>query len=389
MLAALFLALLPVWWMDRTLLASLAGGDTSHLGDVIEHLSTRLLSHWLLPTLGFMLALRCGAIDLSVWAIAGLAGVVSAVMLQNGWQPSVAIVAGIAAGAACGIITGTLVAGLRIPCPIVSATVAFGLIGLLGWLVPGRGIALGDGATDGLLSGFQAVADWVGLPEFTMQSIAAFLMFMIYAATMATAVVFNGETSEPRIEPQSFERWRLFASLTASGALSAAGGVLWLIEHGQAPVPGRPLDDLVIPAAALLAGGLYLAGPGRTLLACVLLPGSLAIVIGWRQEVLGLRSDLLLGYSLQVAVLIAMIGLSRFAMTRAAAPEKLCAMPMTLAWLSSLGIAVFAASVWCGSPQTRLILHIAGASIWLIGAVGAIVLKLGAPRRLVEPELLV
>jgi ABC-type xylose transport system permease subunit len=393
MLGALFLAMLPVWWMDRMLLASLAGGDTSHLGDVIEHISRLLLSYWLLPALGFMLALRCGAIDLSVWTTAGLAGVVSAAILQDGGEstPTVAITAGIAVGAACGAVNGALVAGLRIPCPIVSLVMAFGLIGVLGEVVPGREIILNDGDTDGLLSGFQGVADWSGLPEFTRQSIAAFMMFIIYAITMAAAVVYNKDTGTPSIEPQFSERWRLFASLTASGALSAAGGVLWLVEHGVAPVPGRPFDDLVVPAAALLAGGLYLAGPGRTLLACVLLPGALAMVIGWRQEVMELRSDYLLGYPLQVAMLIAMIGLSRFAMTRAAAPEKLCAMPMALAWLSSLGIAVFAASVWCESPQTRMTFHIAGASIWLIGGLGAIALKLASRRclvELVEPELL-
>ena len=382
MLAALFLALLPVWWIDASLVASLRGGDFSDFGDVIEHFSRLLLSFWLLPAMGFMLALRCGAVDLSVWAIAGLGGVVSAVLLGEGLPPVAAIPAGIAAGAVCGLINGALVAGLRLPCPLVSVLMAFGLIRWLGTIFPSGEVSLDEGALDGLLGGFQSVADWLGLPEVTLQAAAIMAVFIFYAVTML--VILNGEMVERHRERSFSERWRLFASLTGSGALSAAGGVAWLIEHETAPVPGRPMDDLVIPAAALLAGGLYLAGPGRTLLAGVLLAAALAVATGWRQEVLNLRSDFLVGYPLQLAGLVVMVAIARYAMTCAAVAGRRHGLALAMAWSSSVGIAVFAASVWAETPAVRGIVHAAGGGLWLAGAAGAIALKLVSPRCAVE-----
>ena len=384
MLIALFIALLPVWWIDASLVSSLGSGDFSDLGDVIERFSRLLLSFWLLPAMGFMLALRCGAVDLSVWATAGLGGVVSAVMLGKGHSPAAAMFAGISVGAICGLINGAFVAGLRLPCPIISGLMAFGLIRWLGWAFPDgeRDIVLGEGSLDGLLGGFQSGADWLGLPEVTLQAAAALGVFIVYAVTMM--VILNGEIIERHRGRGFSERWRLFAALTASGALSAAGGVSWLIEHEAAPVPGRPLDDLVIPAAALLAGGLYLAGPGRTLLAGVLLPMALVVATGWRQEVLNLRCDFLVGYPLQVACLIVMVAIARYGMTCAAVVGRWHGGALMLAWSSSVGIAIFAASVWAETPAFRTLLHAAGGGLWLVGAIGAIVLKLASPRCAVE-----
>jgi len=378
MLLALFLALLPVWWIDGALFSNLGSGELSDLGDVIEHFSRLLLSFWLLPAMGFMLALRCGAVDLSVWTTAGVGGLVSALALGAGYGATVAIFAGISAGAVCGLINGTLVASLRLPCPIISALTAFGLILWLGKKYPSGEIVLDDGSLSGLLGGFQSVADWTGLPEVTLQAVAQTVVFIVYALTML--VILNGEMIERNRERGFSERWRLLAALTASGALSAAGGVSWLIEHGRAPVPGRHLDDLVIPAAALLAGGLYLAGRGRTLLAAVLLPMSVAVVAGWRQEVLNLRCDFLAGYPLQVAVLMVMVAITRYAMTCAVVIGRWHAGALALALSSSAGIVVLAASVWTETPEIRDIMYAVGGGVWLIGATGAIVLKLVSPR---------
>ena len=378
MLVALFLALLPVWWVDGALVSSLGNGDFTDFGDVIERFSRFMLSFWLLPAMGFMLALRCGAVDLSVWATAGLGGVVSAVLIGEGQPPAMAMLAGISAGAICGLINGVLVVTLRVPCPIISMGMAVGLIRLLGGLFPSGEIAMGDGSLTGLLGGFQSVFDWMGLPEVTLQAAAALTVFILYAVTML--VILNGEIVERHSQRGFSERWRLLVALTASGALSAAGGVAWLIEHEVAPVPARPLDDLVIPAAALLAGGLYLAGRGRTLLAGVLLPMALAVAIGWRQEVLNLRFDFLLGYPLQLAGLVVMVAIARYAMTCASVVSRWHAGALMLAWSSSVGIAIFAASVRAETAAVRGIWHAVGGGLWLAGAIGAILLKLASPR---------
>jgi len=379
MLALLLFAMLPVWWVDGNLLASVSSGELSDFGDMIDHFSRRLLSNWLLPAMGFMLALRCGAVDLSIWAVAGLGGLVSAALFGAGFGAWTSISGGIVAGAGCGAINGALVARLRIPGPIVTGVMSLALILTLRTIYPGREVVLETGALDGLLGGFQFLAGYLGLPSFTLQSASSFLVFALYALTMI--VILNGEIVERNREQRFSERRRLFASLTASGALAAAGGALWLVEHGAAPVPARPFDDLMIPAAALLAGGLYLAGSGRTLLVGVLLPLALAAVSGWRQEVLSLRSDYLVGYQLQVIVLVVMVSSARYAMTCATMALRWRGGALALAWFSSLGIGVFATSVWAESAGARMLFHVSGGCLWLGGALGAIVIRLAWTQR--------
>jgi ribose/xylose/arabinose/galactoside ABC-type transport system permease subunit len=382
MLMMLGVALLPVWWVDASVVSRLAGGELSDTVGIIEHFSRLLLSFCLLPAMGFMLALRCGAVDLSVWVTASLGGAVTAVMLGAGLNPAVAIFAGMSAGAICGLINGILVAGLRLPCPLVSAGMAFGLIGWMGTVFPSGEVALGDGVLSGMLGNFQSFVNWLGLPEVTLQSVSALGVFVVYSLTML--VILNGEMVERHRGRAGSERWRLFLALTASGVLSAAGGISWLIEHGTAPVSGRPVGDLVIPAAALLAGGFYLAGRGRTLLVGVLLPMSLAVVIGWKQEVMNLRCDFLAGYSLQVAALMVMVAASRYAMTCGAIAPRWRSEALGLALSSSAGIAIFAASVWFEIPVIRDIVRAVGGGLWLVGAAGAIALKLVSSRRVTQ-----
>jgi len=191
-------------------------------------------------------------------------------------------------------------------------------------------------------------------------------------------VVLYGEMVERHRERRFGERFRLLAALTGSGALSAAGGVAAVIQHQMTPIPLRPVDGLVIPAAALLAGGLYLAGRGRTLLAGVLLPVALAVATAWRQETLDLRCDLLPGFALQTVLLIAMVAITRYAMTCALSAVRWRRSVIMLAWNSSAGIAILAAGAWADSPTTRTILQAAGGLVWFLSAAGVIALKFAA-----------
>jgi D-xylose transport system permease protein len=79
-------------------------------------------------SVGVVLVLLLGEIDLSVGAVSGLAAAITAVLsVKHGWPPVPALAAGIAAGAAIGLFQGTVATRLEIPSFVVT------LAGLLAW----------------------------------------------------------------------------------------------------------------------------------------------------------------------------------------------------------------------------------------------------------------
>jgi D-xylose transport system permease protein len=79
-------------------------------------------------TVGVVLVLLIGEIDLSVGAVSGLGAAVTAVLsVKHGWPALAAIMGGLAAGALIGLIHGRLVTRLGLPSFVVT------LAGLLAW----------------------------------------------------------------------------------------------------------------------------------------------------------------------------------------------------------------------------------------------------------------
>ena len=64
--------------------------------------------------LGMTVVIVSGGIDLSVGSVVALTTVVIARVLNEGWSPLAAALAGVAAGAICGMVNGTLVTRLRV-----------------------------------------------------------------------------------------------------------------------------------------------------------------------------------------------------------------------------------------------------------------------------------
>lgn len=81
-----------------------------------------------LISVGVVMALLLGEIDLSIGAVSGFAAAVMAVLnVKHGWSPVTAIAAGVMVGVAIGFLQGTLFTRFRIPSFVVT------LAGLLVW----------------------------------------------------------------------------------------------------------------------------------------------------------------------------------------------------------------------------------------------------------------
>jgi D-xylose transport system permease protein len=79
-------------------------------------------------SIGVVLVLLLGEIDLSIGAVSGLcAGIMAVLTVQHGWSPELAILAGLLAGAAIGLINGFFNTFFGIPSFVVT------LAGLIAW----------------------------------------------------------------------------------------------------------------------------------------------------------------------------------------------------------------------------------------------------------------
>jgi D-xylose transport system permease protein len=162
-------------------------------------------------SIGVVLVLLIGEIDLSVGAVSGLAaGVMAVLAVKNGWSPVLAIVAGLATGAAIGFFNGFMVTFFGIPSFVVT------LAGLLGWqgallLVLGDtgSINLPPGAITDLANTFyDPVVGWV-------------LAAVVTGATMFTALRERGLRSRAGLEVPPLAGAVIRTALVAAGVFAA------------------------------------------------------------------------------------------------------------------------------------------------------------------------
>jgi hypothetical protein len=345
--------LIPSWDMARDTLLSM----------VAAHMASSLL----LGALGFLLALRCGALDLSVWALAGLGGVVAAGLINSGVGVWPAFAVAGAAGLAVGVINGVLVAAVGLPSPLVTSATAMGVIWLLGWLIPGRQIAVPEQAFDAYF--------WRGSGVLAVR---VMMVSVVFLATVAVLAVVDSTVWMGRQFPR---RLSLAAALAASGLLAGLSGAAFLLDNGLAPVPTRLIDDLRVPAAALLAGGLFLGRRGRELLAGMSLPSALLICTIWRQKAWNLPAPGL-GWDLQMLVLMGMVIATHLAFGRyAEARGTGRRLPSVGVLLTIIGIAAVAAAANFRYWPVHDALHLAGIAIWLAG-MPAVIISFRRERRL-------
>src|SRR3954447_7582471 len=128
-------------------------------------------------SVGVVLVLLLGEIDLSIGVVSGLCAAVMAVLnVKHGWSPALAIVAAVVVGAAIGTFQGAVITRFGIPSFVVT------LAGLLGW----QGVllwVLGDTGTINLNA--QLIVDIAG--KFFADSVGWILALITiggYAATL-------------------------------------------------------------------------------------------------------------------------------------------------------------------------------------------------------------
>ena len=304
------------WKRDLLGLALLAGLMTILLPSwdpaqqrYLTDIAGQMAAPGLLMAMGWLVAMRRGAIDLSVWVVAGVAGTAAAAAIAAGMSPRLAFVMATALGGVIGLVNGLLVAKVRLPSALATLAVGVAVI-LVAQAVFSRGrIRIPEDALQDWIIVVRAPADTApadiadqptdGPETFAYPLIVTRIVIVLgaYVAVMFTAL-------RRRRRPPGRRGASIVVSLTVCGMLAALAGACRLIAHGSAAVPARPIGDLRIPAAAILAGGLFFAGPNRAKLAGLCMPIALLAVTIWRQQVWQLGAW---GYEWQVLLLVVLV----------------------------------------------------------------------------------
>lgn len=216
----------------------------------------------LIVGIGMMVLFITGMFDLSVGAVMGLAGTMTALALQGGHSLPLAIALGLGLGVVIGCVNGVLVAYAGINHLIVTLGVMYMTRGVIEITLKGEGIAgftsypagflaLGNHKTIGLYDGFIAVVVFAAMMEFILRrtGLGRSLYFI------------GGNPDAARLVGFATKRVRLVAFIF-SGFMSAAAGLFATAHMGMA---NRYLGvglEMNIIIACLVGGGSMAGGKG-------------------------------------------------------------------------------------------------------------------------------
>ena len=185
-------------------------------------------------SVGVVLVLLLGEIDLSVGAVSGVCAAIVAVLnVKQGWNPYLAILVGLLAGTAIGFLQGTVATRLEIPSFVVTLAGLLIWQGLLLKVLGSTGtVNLTDPAITNLAGTF--LADWLG---WTLAAAGA-------AAIAASALLRRRRRAAAGLELQPATT--LAVSIVAP--IAAIVVAVWVVNQDR----GVPLSLLILVATVLI-----------------------------------------------------------------------------------------------------------------------------------------
>lgn len=213
-----------------------------------------------------------GEIDLSVAAVASLAGVIAALSMQAGLAVPVSVLLGIGLGALAGFINGLITVKGRVPSFIVSLGLASIAQGLTISVTGNRAVSA---ANESFLNAFVR-AQPLGMPIAILLTVVVFiLLHLLLARTRFGMSVYavGGNVKTARLSGMATERIRMKV-FTLAGAIIGFAAILQTARIGTATVEAARGLELDAIAAVVLGGTSFSGGRGslvRTVLGVLLI----------------------------------------------------------------------------------------------------------------------
>jgi ribose transport system permease protein len=228
---------------------------------------------------GMTLVLIIGGIDLSVASVMALGGLVASIaMVWWGLPVPIAILLGVAAGAAIGLVNGILIQRVRLA-PFIAT---LGMLGVARGIVVGTTSGMG---VTGLPAEFTAIGQgYIGpvpIPVIALVVVAVVVaLFLSYHVWGTYIYSIGGNETAAILTGLPVAKVKIFVYVVCS-ALAALAGVLVVSRVGVS-LPGQSLGYELQVIAAAVIGGVSLQGGRGTILGAVL--G--AMLIGLIQNIL-------------------------------------------------------------------------------------------------------
>lgn len=233
-------------------------------------------------------------IDLSLGSVLTLAGVTAVLALQRDLPVPVAVLIGILTGAACGAVTGFLIAKCNLP-PFIAT------LGMMGMAAGLALVLTRQGAIYAALPAFVFLGGGT-LGFVPMPAVIAALIFILgwivlYQSDFGRYIIsIGGNETGARLSGVNTVWWK-FMTYVFAGGLAALGGVIMAARlHAADPIVGNGWEFDAI-AAAILGGTSFEKGNGGiggtvlgVLLIAVLRNGLNVIGVGamWQPALIGL-----------------------------------------------------------------------------------------------------
>jgi rhamnose transport system permease protein len=248
-------------------------------------------------SVGMMMVLITGGIDLSIGAVIAFSGMVTALTVKANMTipPVVLVLEGIVIGAAIGAIIGVLIARFSILPIIVTLGMMNVVRGLTYIVSKGQWVSAYQMST-----GFKALATgkFLGINRLIVIAIVIYIVFYYFINFTRTgrriyAVGSNPEAAEVIGLPKKRIVWLVYILM---GALSGLAGVLWVAKFASAQGDTAAGYEMNVIASCVLGGVSVSGGRGKVsgLILGVILFGILANALPlinvspfWQQAIQG------------------------------------------------------------------------------------------------------
>ncbi|MCL2410201.1 MAG: ABC transporter permease [Treponema sp.] len=248
-------------------------------------------------SVGMMMVLLTGGIDLSIGSIVAFSGMVVGITVKNfpDIPPAILVAQGALIGAAIGLVTGTLVARFSI-LPIIATLGMMHIVRGLTFIVSGGAWVSAHQMPDSFKD--MAQNTFLGINNLVVIAIVIFIIFTIFINFTRTGRrIYAVGSNRDAADIIGLPRKRIVTLVYAlMGLLAGIGGVLWVSLFASAQGDTATGYEIFVIASCVLGGVAVSGGRGNVfgLLLGVLLFGLLANALPlihvspfWQQAIMG------------------------------------------------------------------------------------------------------